>query len=364
MSSTAFAGEELAASADLFLTEQWTSPRRRQGLAAGMDAALYQELADQGLFTTMLSPQASGLGLGLTEVAALARVFGRHLLGGPWVESLVVAPRIANRMPAAADLLSSVFGGREVLALVDEAMFSGSTPAGAGEMRTRGGALFGDLRLVRFGHGASWLLYVVDTPDPLLLLVAADHDAITVHPEESNDPASRFARVVVDGLPLDANTTMVGSEAEETIQALRRDLRVVAAHEMAGIATQLLAMSVDHAGQRAQFGRPIGNFQAVQHILAEMVELAGSLENLCEAVIADSANPPDQGLTGSLIVKAHAARVGPQVALMALQVHGGIGFTEEHDLHLFLKRALSLEHYYGGERDLHRAIGRQALVRP
>ena len=364
MTSTAFLGEELSAAADQFLTDRWTSSRRRQGLTAGLDAALYQELGDQGIFTTMLSPQTGGLGLGLTEAASLARVFGRHLLGGPWIESLVVAPRIANRIPAAADLLAPVFGGRELLALVDEAVFSGSTPAGVGEMRTRGGALFGDLRLVRFGHEASWLLCVVDAPDPRLLLVAADHDAITVHPEESNDPASRFARVVVDGLPLDAGAVMVGRGAEETIRALRHDLRIVAAHEMAGIATQLLAMSVDHAGQRAQFGRPIGSFQAVQHMLAEMVELAGSLENLCEAVITDSANPPDQGSTGSLIVKAHAARVGPQVALMALQVHGGIGFTEEHDLHLFLKRALSLEHYYGGERDLYRAIGRQALARP
>jgi alkylation response protein AidB-like acyl-CoA dehydrogenase len=202
---------------------------------------------------------------------------------------------------------------------------------------------------------------VVETPEPLILLVAADHDAISVTSEGSADPASRFARVVVDGLPVEAAAVMKDDEAEETIRALRHDLRIVAAHEMAGIATLLLAMSCDHARQRIQFGRTIGSFQAVQHILAEMVELSETLDNLCEAVIVDSTSSEETGWVGSLIVKAHAARVGPQVALMALQVHGGIGFTEEHDLQLYLKRALFLEDYYGAERNLYRAIGRATL---
>ncbi len=350
-------GADLSAAVEALLVDRWTPERRRQDWLAGFDPALFLDLGHQGVFASLLTEEAGGLGLGLAEVAPLARVFGRHLLGGPWPESLVVAPFLAGHLRAATVALEPVLAGGGVLAFADGAAWSSSTPAGLGGFAMAGGRLSGEMRLVRFAGEASQLLMVAESPTPALILAESAHPAIQVVSEGSVDPASRFGRVVVEDFPLQAGLVVGGDEAAAAIEKLRNKLRIVTAWEMAGVVARLVAMSTEYALQRVQFGRPIGGFQAVAHLLSEMTELSNSLDNLCDAVTVDLALPPEPLSIGSWILKAHAARVGPQVALLALQVHGGIGFTEEHDLHLYLKRALALQDHYGGERDLYRAIG-------
>jgi alkylation response protein AidB-like acyl-CoA dehydrogenase len=123
------------------------------------------------------------------------------------------------------------------------------------------------------------------------------------------------------------------------------------AAELVGVAQRAMEMAVDYARERKQFGRPIGSYQAVSHQCAQMLmDTEGARSTAYWAAWSADAEPETLPLAGSM-AKAYASDAGWNVTASALQVHGGIGFTWEHDLHFFLKRAKSDGQLYGTARD-------------
>jgi alkylation response protein AidB-like acyl-CoA dehydrogenase len=159
---------------------------------------------------------------------------------------------------------------------------------------------------------------------------------VTVTPEESIDLTRRLSSVRLDGVRVAAENTLPGS-SEDYWPVFQRACVAIAA-ESTGVAQRALDLSVAYAKDRQQFGRPIGAYQAVSHRCAQMLlETENSRSAVYGAAWAADAEPESLPLAAST-AKAYASDAGWRVPDAAIQVHGGIGFTWEHDLHFFLKR--------------------------
>ena len=197
----------------------------------------------------------------------------------------------------------------------------------AGPIEGRGTAGYRD--------GDSWLVPYLDSADVVVLGGAKLEGLVEGERVEALDPTRPLFRVQADG---------GGAEADD--RAL-----VLLAAENVGIAQRVMEMSVAYASERKQFGRPIGTNQAVSHQCAQMLlEVEGARALVYNAAWALD-HDPKQAPLASAMAKAWASDAGPRVVSAAIQVHGGIGFTWEHDLHFFLKRAEANALALGGARE-------------
>jgi alkylation response protein AidB-like acyl-CoA dehydrogenase len=183
-------------------------------------------------------------------------------------------------------------------------------------------------------NGDSWLVPYLDSADAVVLggkLV----ESVTGDRVEALDPTRPLFRVTAEG-----------GDAEPDDRQL-----VLLAAEQVGICQRVMEMSIAYASERKQFGRPIGTNQAVSHKCAQMLlETEGARALVYNAAWAIE-HDPGQAPLASAMAKAWASDAGPRVVSAAIQVHGGIGFTWEHDLHFFLKRAEANAHTLGSARE-------------
>jgi alkylation response protein AidB-like acyl-CoA dehydrogenase len=261
-------------------------------------------------------------------------------------------------------LLADVVENGSVLAFLDPAVtdhWSGRL----GSVTSVAGMLQGTFEAVRFGGEATALLVVADREDggPQLHLIEPGTPGVRIELVGSADPGVNFSRVTLDGVegtPLGDETT-----ARQVLARVRRWSRVLIACELSGIATRCVELSVEYAKQREQFGRFIGSFQAIKHMLADMHTDAVSLHNFCEAVAGELDELADaEAELSAAALKAHAATVAVSVCEGAIQVHGGIGFTAEADIHWYYKRALALRAWYGDSTELEERVGALVLDQP
>jgi hypothetical protein len=208
----------------------------------------------------------------------------------------------------------------------------------------------GEARLVPDADSAEVIVLI--SPDGSTTVVEAS--AADVEPFESMDRTRRYARVRVDGGdPLGGDHL---AAAERIATAL--------AAETVGVAQKAMEMAVEYARERKQFGRPIGSYQAVSHRCAQMLlEVEGSRSAAYYAGwCADS--EPDSLPAAASMAKAYSSDAGWRVCGSSLQVHGGIGFTWEHDLHFYLKRAKTNAMLYGSAREHRERLAGLALEQP
>jgi alkylation response protein AidB-like acyl-CoA dehydrogenase len=342
-------------SARAFFDERLSTTRLRQLMAtvSGFDRDVWRGLAELG-FTSVLVPEAhGGLGLGFLDVALLLEESGRALLPAPIVETAVVAalalagadrPIRERWLPAIAggEVVATVaLGGREGLPL----------PRGLGVRARRDGAtlvLDGEAFVVPFGHVADLVLVaaLVDGGDVALALVEPGDAGVSWQQHESIDPTFRTSALRLDGVRVAADRMIAGPSAGVLDRALAAGRAAIALQAVGG-ASRPLEMSVEYAKVRQQFGQPIGTFQAIKHRCADMLVAyettrAGAYY-AAWAVDAGAADAP----VAAAMAKALTTEMFRAVAGEAIQVHGGIGFTWEHDLHLFFKRSKYLEHAFG-----------------
>jgi alkylation response protein AidB-like acyl-CoA dehydrogenase len=215
------------------------------------------------------------------------------------------------------------------------------------------------------GHASADTLHGdwADEADILLaavgdLVIAVDRDApgIVVQRLDSIDRCRQPATVRLDRAPIIASFP----DASRTVSGLRLALT---AAEMLGVTQRALEISRTYAEERHQFGVAIATFQAVRHRLARMAVGLESLRSACYLAQIALAGDRDAGdpVLLAMVAKAHAASTGREILEDALQVHGGVGFTAEHELSALFARALSLQGAVSDERDLTRAIARHAL---
>ncbi|NMH95939.1 acyl-CoA dehydrogenase family protein [Pseudonocardia acidicola] len=346
-----------------FLDRRLPPERHREALA-GRDPGLLTELRELG-WADLSRPEADGgLGVPLAQLRGLAELVGERLVPGPLVEQLV--------LPACLGLVRG--NGRRngdfrAQALADPGVTLGWRGEIGGFSLT-GDRLTGTLELVRHAAQAEALVLVAEGPGgPVLVALPAGDPALTITSLRSDDPAAHYARVTVaDRAVAPGEVLATGAGAAALLVRIRAWLRLFTACELAGVARRVLADSVAYAGQREQFGRPIGAFQAVKHLLAGMAQASLSLDALCAAAADDAAEAEARGDLAALeahgwAAKAFAARSARAVAEDGLQVHGGIGFTTEYDLHHYLRRALALRSWYGDERELTPLLGARRLGR-
>jgi len=355
---TAIAGsvqDEVVAALDEQLTRLLARPEVRSAVhEEGRRDVLWPALADAGVFALGVPEADGGLGLDLEVVSGVAAQLGRYLVPGPIVEQ-TVAPAVLLATcadPVRAALAPAVQGDR-VLAVVDPQAVGDAEDA----IALRDGRLDGRCDLVRFGADAD-LLVVVAASDagPAIVLVDADAYGVTITEEESLEPLTRWASVRFESVAEHHAAAADPATAILLAERLRAVLRVVFAAQLTGIARHLLEESVSYTARREQFGRPIGSFQAVQHILADMCVDVLALEALCE----QSAEVGFEGVdhVAALVAKGVASRVVRAVGESALQVHGGIAFTAEFELHRWFLHALALETHYGDAQHAAITLGR------
>ena len=290
------------------LSVQCNSDVRRASAAlpGGVDRGLWKTLADLGVFSLCLAEENSGVGLGLADATVVFEELGRALVPGPTVATFL-----------AAAVVDGAASGTAVVGAVDRA-----DPL------------------------------IVEHLDGLDALVLVDSDAV-----RRVDP--RTARGTALPRPLDpltpvhlvdtiGDTTPLGDAAMAA--RWRRDGSLLVAAMQAGIGAGALDLAVAYAKQRQQFGRIIGSFQAVKHMLADALAEVETARAAVQAggVEIDEDAPADvvvRAVAGARILASAAAE---HTANTCIQVHGGMGFTWELDAHLFLKRSLVLDTDFGG----------------
>ncbi len=297
----------------------------------GWDPALWKEAAGLGLAGVSVPEERGGAGMGFVEEAIVAEELGRGLFPGPWLGSAVLArPALA----AAPELLQAVAAGDRIAAVDTEWTDLVSDLQAA------------DLIVIVGGDAVRYI----------------DRERVEWRMEETLDGTRRLGQVEYPGGM--GQVLASGEEAARISRAVRTRGLGALASEAVGVAQRVLEIATDHAKERRQFDKPIGSFQAVSHQLAETymdVELSRSLALWAAAAIEEG--DPD-GETAAETAKAFAADAAIRACERAIQVHGGIGFTWEHPLHRFYKRALWIRAYLASGDDLRAAVASRLLGEP
>jgi alkylation response protein AidB-like acyl-CoA dehydrogenase len=303
------------------------------------------ELVELGWPGVIVPEERDGLGLGAVELVVIAEEMGYALAPSPWFSTtsaallLVAAGTQAQRERWLAPLARGEVRG--TVAVWDES--SGPAPDHS-EVET---APDGTLSCVKIAvpDAASADFLVVSGADGRHWIVERTADGVSIEPEEAIDPTRKLFRVTLSSAaaePLEM--------APEAVAKAYATIVTLLAAENVGVGQRAMEMAVTYAKDRTQFDRPIGAYQAVSHRCAQMLlEVEGS-RSLCYWAGWALAHEPDTGPRAASMAKAYAGDAGFRVAASALQVHGGIGFTYEHDLHFFLKRAHANAHAFGDSR--------------
>ncbi len=300
-----------------FLTEECTMAQLRKQIDANVprDETRWSKLAEMGLFTVLLPEDSGGLGLAEQDFVLLAEAAGYANLPEPLIEHAGVA----------APLLAALAPDHELVAK----------------------AAAGEVTLIAGDPAASYLPNV-DCADALLLwdgkhvhLVRAS--AVQAVRQESVDPLRRLFKVT--WTPTD-ETRLLGECARAWAQAVNRGTLFAAAH-CAGAAQRCVDMGVEYTKERTQFGKPIGSYQAVKHLLARAqvkIEFAKPVV-YAAATYSEPGTFADARISHAKIAATEAA---DSAARAAIQVQGAMGYSWEVDVHFFLKRVMSLTYAWGG----------------
>ncbi len=336
-----------------FLAANYKSERIRELAESdrGFEESDWKQMAELGWPGLAIPEEWGGMGLGAVELAVLFEEMGYALAPSPLLSSTVAGLALAacGSDEQRERYLRPLAAGeaRGTVAVVDAG--SAAEPGVfelTAEAEDGGVVLNGEKVLVLDADAADFIL--VATADGARHLVERSDDGLTVTAEPSIDATRKLYSVRLDGVRLPADRTLPGS-GEDYMPVFRR-LCVAVAAELTGIAQRTLEMAVSYAQERQQFGRPIGAYQAVSHRCAQMLlETEGARSATLYAAWTADAEPESLALAASM-AKAYASDAGWRVAASSLQVHGGIGFTWEHDLHLWLKRARADAAMFGDAR--------------
>lgn len=340
-----------------------TTTRVREVAATGrhLDDDLWAAMAEQGWPAVERSEPDGGLGLGLVEVAVLCEQLGRHLAPVPFTGTVV-----------AHHALATAITGSAFDAEAESSTGLGATDVGGWAQRLSSGDATGavawsrrpDAVRAQRDRKGTWRLTgrsdpVVNGPHADVVIVFAETEGepaiFALAPDDSARPVSEPAMDrtrSLGWLALDDRPALWLGDDRAAAAVLDRAVAALCA-EMLGAADVVLAMTVQYAKDRVQFGRPIGAFQAVKHRCADMlVDVEGMRSAAYYAAWAVGAGDPEASAAASA-AKVWCSDAARRVMASGLQVHGGIGFTWEHDLHLFLKRS-QLDQVTFGDATHHR----------
>jgi alkylation response protein AidB-like acyl-CoA dehydrogenase len=311
----------------------------------GVDEAVWRGLADLGVTGLLVPEECGGAGMTMVEAGVVAEELGAALHPGPWCSTAVAAARALTRLAGngnAATILAGIADGTTIATV-------GFLDSGNASVEATGQGddivLRGEIAGVPDAAAADTLLVLAADPEGIgLFALKTDSSGISVTTERGIDQTRKRFRVELDG----ASAHRLATASSDDVTAVIDDVLIATAADALGAARAVMQLAVEYAKVRKQFGQVIGAFQAVQHLCVDMyetVELARS--GVIHALwAADNAAPAERHLA-ALRAKAFAGRLAT-VGDTAIQVFGGIGYTWEHDAHLYLKRLLSWSEFLGG----------------
>ena len=332
---------------------------RDTGCTDGYGTDLWKKFAELGLTGILIPEEQGGAGLGIVEAGVVLEEIGRNLTPSPLLTTAVAAVRALEGSAQAERWYPGILAGDTVAALaVDEGKHH--NPAGiALEARRQGNGfvLNGAKQFVVHGNSADVILVAARTAGSPgetggLTLFAIEKGAEGLDVERLTlADSSKVARLTFDQVEVDADAVV--GEVDGGWAPLSRALnagRAGAASELVGVAAGASEMTLEYLKQRKQFGKLIGEYQALQHRAAHLygeIEIARAVA-LKAAQLLDAGDPLGELFTSA--AKAKAARTSALSVQEGVQMHGGIGMTDEHDIGLYMKRDAVLSELFGGPR--------------
>lgn len=316
--------------------------------ATGFSRDLWKQFAEMGL-TGILIPEADqGLGLGHVEAGVVLEEIGRNLSPSPFLTTAVAAVEALKGTPHAARWFPGILAGETVAALaIDERAKHDSRIEMQAERSGNGFKLTGAKRFVAHGHVADLILVAAKTEGgTTLFAVPNDARGLTAAPERLAD-ASLAAHLQFEGVEVDADAVV--GEVDQGGAPLARLLaagRTGASAELLGVGGGAMDLTVNYLKERKQFGMLIGSFQALQHRAAHLY----SEMEVARAVVLKAQQLLDSGQDASEAVSVAKAMTGLATTLSVqegIQMHGGIGMTDEYDIGFYMKRARVLAELFG-----------------
>jgi alkylation response protein AidB-like acyl-CoA dehydrogenase len=323
--------------------------RRLRDDPGGFDPSYWRRGAELGWTSLLVSEEQGGgsiSGDGLIDLTLIAHEFGSHAAPGPLAPTNVVAAALsADPSGRHRELLAGILAGTSV------ASWCFGDRATGLEARIEGGdvVLDGVKRPVESAAAASHLLVTGRTGDGFTqVVVPTDTPGLAVTPMHSVDLTRRFSELTFRGVrvPTEAVVGNPGGAGDEVAHQLQLAL-VIATSESVGAMQTSLGMTIEWAFDRYTFGRPLASYQELKHRFADMkmwLEAGHAISDAAAAAVA-SRSPGSDALVSA--AKAYVDDYGAELIQDCIQIHGGIGLTFEHDLHLYLRRHTMNRALYG-----------------
>ena len=342
---------DLSEEQELFTStvERFTAPvdvearRVLRSLPKGYDPARWSEIAELGLIALAAPEDAGGMGGSALDLALVGEALGKGNAPDPWLENGVLPARLLAAA-GAHDALENILSGESVVAVAwaERARRYNWVPAGT---KLSGGAITGEKTFVLGAALADHLIVTaLDGQETAFFLIPADRDGVEIRQYRLAD-GSISGEVQLRGVAVsDDDRLDISSDALAQITA---DMRLLTSAELMGLGQRLLDDTVAYVKEREQFGVPIGSFQALQHRLVECyAKIEQSRSMLYRTAMAADADPADAHAAAAG-AKAYIAESVDHVAREAVQMHGGMGVTDELAIGHSMKRVLVLTQLFG-----------------
>ena len=346
-----------ASTTQAFLQKEVPLSRVRELHTRGVsfEPAWWRRAAELG-WTALLVPEELGGGSvsgdGVADLAMVAEQLGKTVAPGPlYPVSTVLAALVDSADPQSnAATIESLIGGETVASWAVYEPGQGwapRTPSTTATATDSGYRIDGVKDRVEAGAQSDLLLVVAQTDEGVRqFLVPTDASGVRVEPQQSIDLVKQYARVHFDGVTVDASAVVDG-ETADLLDRQSQIAQVLQCAEVVGILQTVFDFTVAWALDRHTFGRPLASYQALKHRFADMkMWLEACRATTAAAVTAISSRSPDANLSAS-IAKSYVGEMATDIIQGCVQMHGGIGVTWEHDLHVYLRRAALYRSMFG-----------------
>ena len=363
---------EFQKSLEKFFGDKVSSEMLRSLIEKGSDESvirsLFIEAAELGVFLAVLPEESDGLGFGALGAQVALEVAGQKLAPLPLLEGLGfgLSSLLLQVGDAAKDkLLPRISSGDYIISVAAETLFNEQAPL-PHVCKTKGSVyeIKGGVSLVPNLVLADGVLIFATVEDSegldLFLLEDLKSKGCSFAEQSTFDLIRPYASLKLDQTPVERLSEVSFSAVQ--LQRLRNELALHCVSELIGVGSAVLQMTLDYVKTRKQFGKPVGAFQAIQQELADMYLELQQARALARFAAWACVEDETQFAEVAPAAKAFASEVIPRLIERALQAHGGIGFTYEYDLHLFLRRAQMLANTCGAQDEQYRQVGQTSAL--
>jgi alkylation response protein AidB-like acyl-CoA dehydrogenase len=345
--------------------------RRLMETETAFDGALWSKMAEQGWTGIIFPEEYGGIGMGMVEMAAVLEEMGRALLPGPFLSTVLLAGSAiahAGTESQKQRYLTAICQGsaKATLAILEEGASWSTDSVHLHASGSAGGYVLKGRKLFVPDAGVADFLVCAARlrGDLALFIVPAGTHGVNIKATPAIDATRKLCEVILDSVIVpQAGLLAIGDRAEAAVEHAFAVSTVGLVAEMVGGMQRLLDVSVEYAKTRKQFGRPIGQFQAVQHMCADMLLMTESSRSAVYYAAWAMGEDESAASAAVSVAKAYASDAYREVGNRAIQVHGGMGFTWENDVHLYYRRAKASEIAFGDATWHRERLAKQVIDR-